>query len=178
MFRLVRMCGLVGIGACLLLLSGCSVSFDVKAGGEATVQGGGIIGQFFSLPGLENFASFDISQTQDFKNQGVEKDHLDSVKVKSIVLKVKDPQNGNFNFIDKIQFFASLPNDDKSKVEIASKESVPRDVKEFSLDIKNVELLNYVTAPSMSITTSASGRSPAQDTKIEVNVVFDVTASL
>jgi hypothetical protein len=175
---MMRVWAAVGVMALAVSLSSCGLTFDVHADGEAKVPGGGILGSFFALPGLDNFASFDISQTQDFKNQGVSKDHLESVKLKSIVMKVKDPAGGNFNFIDKIQFFAQLPNDDSSKVQIAHKDSVPRDTNQFNLDIDNVELLKYVVAPSMKITTSASGRSPAQDTTITVNVIFDVDPKL
>jgi hypothetical protein len=172
------MSGVVGLGLLVTTLSSCSLTFDVKASGEGKVEGSAL-GQFFeALPfkGFDNFASFDISQTQDFKNQGVDKEHLESVKLKTLTLKVTDPSSANFNFIDKIAFYAAT--EGKPKVRIAHKDAVPRDSREFSLDLDGAELKDYVSAKSMKITTEASGRSPAQDTTIHVDVVFTVDPQL
>jgi hypothetical protein len=168
----------VGLCSLLTFAQGCHLTFDVKAAGEATIPGS-LVGQLTGLPGISNFASLDLSQTQDFKNQNVNKDHLQSVKTKSLVLSLKDPQAGqNFAFLDSIEFYAQLPNDDASKVRFAHKDAVPHDATTFPLDLDDAELLTFVVAPAMSITTSAKGRSPSQDTTIEVNVDFNVVAKL
>ncbi len=48
----------------------------------------------------------------------------------------------------------------------------------LELDVKNAELVPFVTAPSMSINVRATGRPPAQDTKLEASVKLRVELKL
>jgi len=178
MHRFSHLWAVVGLGAVLFLSTGCHPSFDVTAQGQATVMGSQLPVDLNAFPGISNWAAFDISQQQDFKNNEQHKDHIDSVRTSVLTLSISKPAGGTFSFLDSIQFYVQLPNNEASKKVFAHKDHVPHDATTFNLDLDDVDLAEYVKADSMSITTSTTGRTPNADTTIDVKVVFDVTVHL
>jgi hypothetical protein len=167
----------------LTLLAAChgGPAFDVTAKADSTVPGSPLGALISDLPLGASFTNFDLSQTQDFKNQGVTKTEVSSVKVTSLELQITSPNSQDFSFLDSLDFYATaqgLP-----QVRVAHKEGIsslglkaPNPT--LVMDLDGAELQPYVTAASMSLTTSANGHQPGQDTDIEATVVFHVTANL
>lgn len=145
-------------------------NIDVDAGGAVTVPAATIIEKLLS--GALDFAGFDkIDFTQDFANQGVTKNDVDSVRLKSLTLTIES--GSNFDFLQSLSFSAAA--DGQPAVEIARIDAVPKGVKKIELDVSaNAELKPYVVAPSMRITGKAEGSRPDQETKIAASAVFDV----
>lgn len=162
------------------LASGCrpTIYFETTVNGSTQVQGsplGGLLGAF---PGISQFDNLDLSQTQDFQNQGVTKNDVSSVKLKEFNLQITSPNNEDFSWLSSISFTASA--NGQSAV-IASKSGVNQlgltaPNPKFDLDLPDVELQPYVTASSMSITGNASGTMPPQDTTVQAAVRFGVWA--
>lgn len=157
----------------LSALSACSNldNFDVSVTGKAQVQKATLVEK---LLGQAEFAGLNqIDLTQDFKNQGVTKNDVDAVHLKSMTLSVTAPPEGNFDFLSSLAFFAEA--DGLDKVQMASLDPVPKGMKELNVLVNNsVELKPYVVAPVMRITSHIEGTRPDQDTTIEVRAVLDV----
>jgi hypothetical protein len=155
----------------IFLSAGCHPSFDVTVTGQTTVMASPIPVSLIPL----NFAGFggiDLSQTQDFRNQGITKSEIQSVKLVSVKLDISSPSGANFDFLTSVSFDVSA--DGEPQAEVASLASVPRGATELNLTVENVELAPYVTAPSMSVTSNAQGELPDQNTTITATMVFDV----
>ena len=168
------------VAAVAVMSSGCrpTIYFETTAKGSTQVQGsplGAVLGQF---PAISQFDNFDLSQTQDFQNQGVTKNDVSSVKIKEFNLQITNPNNEDFSWLNSISFTVSA---NGQSAAVASKNNVNQlgltaPNPQFDLDVPDVELQPYVTAASMSITGNANGTSPPQDTTVQAVVRFGVSA--
>lgn len=145
-------------------------NIDVDAGGKVTVPAGTIVDKL--LAGALDFTGFNkIDFSQDFANQGVTKDDVDSVHLKSLELTIES--GDNFDFIESISF--SVGADGLDTVEIAHLDAVPKGTKKLVLDVStSAELKPYVVAPSMRIDGKVQGERPDQETTVSAAAVFDV----
>jgi hypothetical protein len=159
--------------ASLVGLTMCSNidNFDVATAGKVKVPKATLIDTV--LGGLA-FGGFDsVSFSQDFANQGVTKDDVDSVHLKSMTLLIEAPGGGNFDFITSVRFFAQA--DGLDKIEIGSMASIPKGKRELQLSVDTeVELKPYVVAPKMQILSEITGSRPPEDTTVAAAVVLDV----
>lgn len=157
---------------------GCSalpIFFDVKTEGTTTIQKGTLLEQLAGGFGFDSFASFDISQTQEFKNNNTQKSLVKEAKVKSIALTITGPDSQNFDFLEEISFFVEAPG--LSKKRIGTKK-VPKGVKTFTLDLDDIDLTSYVKADSIKITTDAKGKRPENDTTVKAEIVLTIGAGI
>lgn len=171
------LCALLGLTG-LLSLAGCAafpIRFDVKAEGTTTIQKGTLLEQLTGGLGFDSFSSFDISESQEFKNQNTNKNLIKEAKLKSITMTITGPDSQNFDFLEELSFFVEAPGQTRKR--IATK-TVPRGVKTFSLDLDNVDLTPYVKAESLKITTEAKGKRPENDTTIKAEVVITIGAGV
>lgn len=168
--------------ALALLAPACGLNtFDDSVTADTTVQGGGVVGQVLgTFPPMSGFNNFDFSQTQAFKNQNTSKGAVSSVKLKSFTLQITAPNGQDFGFLDSIAFYAEA---NGTKVRVAHKDNIaslglkaPNPT--LTLDLDDVELKPFVTADTMSLTTTANGRQPVQDTTIHAVADFKVTIGL
>ncbi|MFL5319466.1 MAG: hypothetical protein ACJ790_07395 [Myxococcaceae bacterium] len=149
--------------------------FHTEVKGSSTIQGdpSPIAGLLNAFPGVSNFSNIDFNQNQDFKNQGVSKDQVSSVKVESVKLQITSPNDQDFTFLTSMKFDAST--DGKPAVTVAQKDGIdklnlPAPNPTLDMDVTNAELRDYVTAPNMSINVTGNGRLPKQDTTLEATV--------
>ncbi|MGQ0507319.1 MAG: hypothetical protein ACT4TC_18595 [Myxococcaceae bacterium] len=146
--------------AVALLGAACGpASFNTTVKGQATIQGdpNGLLGMFAAFPGLSGFSKIDFNQDQEFRNQGVKKENVTSVKTTKILLTITNPTDGDFKFLDQLQFIAK--SDGLADVVVAEKtgiSSLPASTT-LEMDVKDVELQPYVTAPSMTLSTAGRG---------------------
>lgn len=160
----------------VLVLSGCGLTeFDVSAKGSTTIQGSTLLGSLLqAFPQAQGFTSFDVSQTQDFQNQHTEKKYVKTAKLKALTLTITAPADQDFNFLDSIQFFAEA-NGTKTRVahaENISKAGLKAPNPTLALTLDAVDLAPVVKADTMSITTEASGRQPAKDATVEIDLTM------
>jgi hypothetical protein len=163
--------------ALLLLLTGCgtSVYFETDVKGSATVQGSPLGGLLNVFPQAAGFSNLNMTQTQDFKNQGVKKEDVKSVKLKKVTLTLTSPTGADFSWLTSLRISAKTGSQSE---EIAFKDGIDKLPKSnvLELELKPVELKPYVVADEMSMTTEASGKQPAQDSTIDVVARFGVDA--
>ena len=171
------------LAACFLLC-GCSslLSFDVNSSGTATIQGsptGGLLAN--ALPGgFGGFGNFNVSQSQDFRNQNTNKDHISECRVTKLTLKVLSPvppsAGADLSFLSSVDFFISAPN--LLKIHIAGTTSLPVGRPTVDLALDNVDIAAYAKSDTFSITTDAKGHAPSTDTQIEADLTLNIHASL
>jgi len=163
------------MAAAVLAAAGCGATFDVTQKSSTTVPGGGLL-QNLASGAFGDFTSLDLSSSQEFKNQGVSKDQVDSVKIKRFSLAVTSPPDGTLEFLDRIAF--SVTADGQTTRRVAHKDSIPDAARTVDLDLDGVELAPYVTAPKMSLTTDSTAHAPSRDTVLEATVVFTVEPNI
>jgi hypothetical protein len=159
-----------------LLLSACNptIDFEVPIEGETTIEGAGLLGGLLSVFGLGDLASVDLSTSREFQNNDVRKEQVTKTRLRQLTL-TRLSGDADFDFLDTLAFSGEGPQLPKARV---ARKQVPRDVTTFDCDIEDVELAPYVRAESMRLTTDVSGRQPNNDTRIRINLVFDVTAEV
>ena len=173
---------LSGLLAVALLQLGCgtSVYFESESKGETTVKGSLFSSVLGAFPGVAAFANMNVSDSQEFKNQGVGKEDVKSVKLKRLTLKVTAPTDADFSWLSSIKFYAES---NGRKELIAQKNGIDglglkAPNPQFDLELLDTELKPFVVAPSMSVTTEATGRLPPKDTTLEATVRLGIDAVL
>ncbi len=127
--------------------------------------------------GFAGLGGFDISQSQEFKNQGIKREQINSVKLKSLTLTITAPASGqDFTFLDSLTFFVEAQG--QPKKEIATGGPFTMGARTVTLMVADLELVAYATAPSMTFTTTAKGRKPTNNTTIEAKVMLDADINL
>jgi hypothetical protein len=160
-----------------LLACGGLDTFDIEESSTTVVEGGNILQQLVGNLGFSGFTAMDITANEKLKNQGVERQDIDSVKLSSVTLEIVSPASGqDFTFLDSIEFFVEAPG--LTRKRIASGASFQAGLRTVGLDIDDVELADYASAESMSITTNATGNQPQQDTTIKATVKLEVDVNV
>src|SRR3954468_16655570 len=85
----------------LVTCGGSSVTrISVSQTASANIPGATLLESLAGDVGFGGLANFDISQSQELKNQGVKKEQISSVKLTSLTLTVTSPANGqDFTFL-------------------------------------------------------------------------------
>jgi len=167
-------CATVALGAC-----GQTISFDTEVKGTAIIRGDPFAAALGSFPGMSSFSNIDFSGTQDFKNNGVTEEDVESVRLKKAVIRIVSPSDVDFNWLSSLRF--SVEANGQPKKVVAFKEKIDQlglkaPFPELELELADLELQPYVVAPAMAITTEGTGRTPSQDIKLEAVFTFGVDA--
>jgi hypothetical protein len=167
------------VALAVLVLGTCSSldNVEVPVTAQATIPRRSVIDELLGNLAFTGFEGFDISQSQQFENQGYSKNQVDSVRMLELTLTIRSPASSNFDFLDAIRFYAEA--DGLPRVLVAELSPVPAGVTELSLDVdSSVELQPYVIAPSMTLTTEAEGVRPAEETMVDAEAIFDVDVNV
>jgi hypothetical protein len=179
----MRPASLLPAWACLSLIACSPASFDTELKGETTVPAGppGVTTLLNAFPAIGSFAGLNFNENQDFKNQGVAKDEVTSVTPQSIELRLLAPDDGDFGFLDTLEFVAKAGDQEKR---FASKRDIsrlglrpPNPVLRMDIE-EDVELQPFIAAPSMSIIVRGKGRLPEQEVRLQAVVVLNVEVDL
>ena len=164
-------------------LSGCDSldqldNFDVPITGEVTIQGETLVGSILgNFPTLDQFNKLDLSQTSTFQNKDYSPDDVDSVILESMVFRVLDPEGQDLAFLGEVVFYVET--EGLPRKEIARQSRFPEGETVVSFETNKDDLKNYLLAKEASITTEVSdSKSPPQDTRIEVEAIFDVDVNV
>jgi hypothetical protein len=163
----------------MLLLGTCSSldNVEVSVMAESRIPRRSVLDELIGNLSFAGFDGFDLSQSQQFENQGYSKDQIDSVHMLELNLRITDPADANFDFIDSIRFYAEA--EGLPRVLVAELADVPDGVTTLALDVKSsVELRPYVVAPAMTLTTEATGVRPPEETTVEAEAIFDVDVNV
>lgn len=165
----------------LALLAACANGtslddFDITRTAQTVVQGS-LLSQVLTPLGFSALSDMQLSNSTEMKNQGVKPNQIDSIKLKLLRLRVIKPPTGqDLTFFKSIEFFAESNGLEKKLV--AKGGPFAPNQGQADLQLLDVDLKPYVTAPSMSLTTTVDGHSPAQDTTVEATVTLRVDVNV
>lgn len=152
-------------------------NFTITESSTTTIEGATLLEQLVGDLGFGGFLNMDVSQNEELKNQGVERNQIDSVFVQSLTLTITDPPDGqDFTFIESLAFYVEAPGLDRKL--IASGGPFEAGLKTVGMNVENVDLADYAAAESMDITTEVDGRRPDNTTTIRADIVLDVDVNV
>ena len=162
-------------------LSGCGSdgldTFTITEKATAVIPAGTLVEALAGdIPFGDSFLNFDITQNQEFKNQGVKKSQIDSVKLTKLTLRVVNPSDGDLTFVKSLEFNVSA--EGLKTVTVATGGPFADGQKTNNLSVTGAEIRDHVSKPSMSLTTNASGKRPAKETTIEATVELKVDVNV
>jgi hypothetical protein len=148
---------------------------EVPIDAQATIPAATILDELIgplTFFGLEN-----IDLTNELDNQGVTKDDVDSVHMKSFSLIITAPAGQTFDFMQSISFTVST--EGKPEALVAKLDPVPKGQTTIELVPEaTLDLAPYVVAPRMTMTTSVKGTRPMQETTVIAELVFDIDVNV
>jgi hypothetical protein len=153
----------------------CHATIDVPITSSTTVKGGTLFQNLLSQS-FGDFTSIDLASSAEFKNAGIDKDDVESVRLSGLTLTVTAPAGGTLEFLDEVAFYVEA--EGLPKVKVAEAAAVPDSATTLALTTTNVELAPYVTAPKLSLTTETKAHAPRSDTTLEARAVFTVDPRL
>jgi hypothetical protein len=167
-----------------LLLTGCNgvlVTFTTTIKGTTTLQGSPLGGFFSLFPQVNNFNDLNFDDNQDFKNNNAQKAHVKTAKVTSFTLKITDPANQNYDFLDSVKFSVESPSNNTT--ELAHKDGIaslglaaPNPT--LVLDVPGEDIAAHIRADDVTFSSSGSGRQPNDNVTVEANVTLLIGAGL
>ncbi|MBM7118823.1 hypothetical protein [Archangium primigenium] len=179
----MRPLSVLPVCAVLALVACGSPTFVAEVKGETTVPAaplGEPVPPLDAFPAIASFTGLDFNLNQDFQNQGITKDQVASAKLRSFQLKVLAPADQDFAFLDTLECYARTGD---QVVLVASRQNIaalrlsaPNPV--LSLELTDVDLQPFLSAPSMSLSVRGKGRMPPRDVRLQATVTLDVQARL
>ena len=148
------------------------VTFDVDLDSSVVIEGSPL-GALTGGLGFGGFTDLDFEQEQAFENNDTRKDLVQSAMLKEVTLTIASPNDGNFDWLNSIEFYVEAP--DLDRVLVASA-TIPDGEEIVSLDLENVDLAPYIKAETVTFSSEANGSQPAEDHTVDAVMVVEVTA--
>ena len=159
------------------LSCGALDTFTVTEKAQATINKGTFVEQLLGDLGFGKLLTLRIMDSQQLKNQGVERHEVDSIFVDTVTLEILDPAAGqDFTFLDSIEFYVETSGQPKRLLAKGSG-FASGDIR-IGLEVEHFDLAPYATEEAMDITTAVTGRRPTSDTVIEATLDFSVDANV
>lgn len=159
--------------------SGCQLldelrTFNLNYSTEITVPSTTIIDIPLSLP----TPSVTTNSSQQFQDQGVETEWIESVKLIGLTLTIISPQGEDFSFLENVSIY--MDTDAESEVLIADKIPVPANAgNSIELDVKGADLYPYISQSSFSLRTSVTtDETMTQNIDFRADMVIEVKATI
>lgn len=145
-------------------------TFTVELKGEGTVMGDPLAGVLGALPAIAALTAVEFNDRQEFKNAGVTRDMVVSAQVESATLRIVDPADQDFGFLDEVQLLAKSA---AGETLIAEETAVPdlglkAPNPTLVLELVGHELAPHFGSPSISAVLRGRGRAPTRDTRLEL----------
>lgn len=149
-------------------------TFNLNYSTEITVPSTTIIDIPLSLP----TPSVTTNSSQQFQDQGVETDWIESVKLTGLTLTIVSPQGEDFSFLENVSIY--MDTDAESEVLIADKIPVPANAgNSIELDVKGADLYPYISQSSFSLRTSVTtDETMTQNIDFRADMVIEVKATI
>ena len=165
--------------AALSLMTACTkedlqVTFDLNAANvvfvvKATPQSGAMAIDAQNL-------SYNLDSV--CKANNVNKDQIKSVKIKEVFLDIVDNNNTTFDLVDWAEAYVGAAG--QADLLLAAKNPVPKDgTRSISLDVKSVELADYIKSNQMSFFAKGQTNAPVKsDVEMRARVTFSITGQI
>lgn len=161
------------LGAALLAALGCEVAdFDVQKRGTATIPRDAMLDpiEMMQLDGFELV----LAEIEDTEDIGPE--DISGAELRRLTLEVIDPAGGDLSFLDSIEIYAESP--ELERVRVAHRERLPKGEARVDLEIDDVDLHDYVAAPSVTLSAVVDGVAPPEDVRVRAIASLNIGATL
>lgn len=148
------------------------VTIEVDRAGETVVPARTVVGQLLGGLGFDDLEGFDLSASQELQNEGVSPGDIEGVILLRMTLSATDPANADLSFLERVEFFAESPQLPRVRVAHFAAFAPGESVAVFELD--DVDLTDYATASTMTISAEVSGTRPDVETTVAARAVFEV----
>lgn len=162
----------VGFAAC----SGKLLSITVQDSSEVLIEKGTPLEVLVRDLGFGDFTDLDISSREAITNQGVEPGDISDVYFEELTLSVTEPTGGDLSFLKSLEFYVSA--DGLPTILVASRYNFPEGVSSVEMILEEVDIVDYVVADSMDITTEVTGSRPDVDTRVLGSFALKVGATV
>lgn len=160
-------------------ISGCSVidelrTFEVPYSISVTIPSNGIISLPIDLPTTD----IETNTEQKFETEGVQKEWVDEIRLKSARATITDPSNKTFSFLEKARVYISGSN--APEILLASKDPVPENVGgEMDLEVTSADLFTYLEGESFDLRANfVTDETILQDVTVKIDIVGEVKATI
>jgi hypothetical protein len=160
--------GLFALMLFAITTCGALDQISVSQSSRSTIPQGSLLEQFVGDIGFGELVEVDLTESQELQNQGVTKEQIDSVKLTSLSLTVVSPSQGDFTFLDRVEFFVEAPGVEKKRIASGGPFAAGDSMVDLALD--DVELKPYVVSEKLTITTDARGNRPSEATTVEAQL--------
>ncbi len=172
--RLLFPCSLLfGLVGCK---DGVLTHIEVEGSATVTLEGASILEVIAGDLGFDDFVSMDITSEEELANQGVEPGDIKDVQLVLFELEATDPAGADLSFIDAMAVGVQAPG--LAAATIASANDFPDGQSLVSFDLLGVDLTDYATSESMTLTTDVTGQRPDERTTVEARYILDVGVTL
>lgn len=149
------------LAVALLATSGCEVAdFDVVREGTATIPRG-TIGDDFHMMEIDD--ELVLAEIQDEHDVG--REDVADAEITRFTLEVFDPAGIDFAFAHRIEVFAEAPG--LESVRIAHQDRFPAGARIIELETDDVDLRDYVAAPTVTLVARVDGVAPPADVRLK-----------
>lgn len=156
-------------------LIGCSFevfTFTLVDASDSTVVGE-IEPAVDEVLSLDELVSLDGVGQDALDEAGVAEGDLSQLRLLGLSFALVDPTEDNdLDFLESVEVWLSA--DGLDDVLIASKDPLPGDVTEVSLDVTDLDLAPYIVAEGLAVSTFATGRLPLEDTVVRTTVEVEI----
>ncbi len=147
--------------------------YDTSVNIEASVDLPIPAGQTLSIP----TPPITTNSEKQFEVNKTAKNLIEEIKLKELTLKVKTPEDGNFDFMNSIKLYISA--EDLDDTLIASATDIPKGTTEINLVVEDVDLTPYITGNEISFKVkTVTGEIVTQNMEIDLHSVFHVDAKI
>ena len=161
--------------ASAILWIGCDgslITIPVEQRAETTVAAGTILEDLLGDMGFSDFLAMDIVQSEELQNQGVAPGDVQDVRLVALSLEAKSPGGSDLSFLSSVEFWVEAP--DLPRARVASAIAFPEGQAHVAFTIDDLDLTDYATSQSMTLTTEVTGHRPDEDTLVEAVIELDV----
>ena len=147
--------------------------YDTSVNIEASVKLPIPAGQTISIP----TPPITTNSEEQFEVNKTAKNLIEEIKLKELTLKVKTPEDGNFDFVNSIELFINAEGLEETK--IASASDIQKGTNEINLTVEDVDLTPYITGNEIVFKVKmVTGKIVTQSMEIDIHSVFHVDAKI
>jgi hypothetical protein len=148
--------------------------FDITYNEEGVIESSVLVDLLF------NVYTPDINSNSEsaFENNNTHKDLIEYIELSSMILEIKPPSNGNFDFLKSIETFISA--EDQPEARMAWKEVIPSNSDNLiELNTSSDDLQNYLKEDKFTLRVeTVTDELITSDHTIDINSVFFVDAKI
>jgi hypothetical protein len=172
----LRRWAVIGAAVVVAACSGKLLTITVEDSSETVIERGTPLEVLVRDMGFGDFTDLDISSRAAITNQGVEPGDISDVYFERLTLSVTDPAGADLAFIDSLEFYVSA--DGLPTILVASRYNFPAGQGSVEMVLEDVDIVDYVVADSMDITTEVTGSRPNADTTVLGEFALKVGATV